>query len=86
MLNSVIKNNADIDNEDSNGWTVLHHSCYNGDYKSTQLLIKNKANVYKMTNKKYLAIHLATMNDHAEIIELLVESDVRKDNQLNVNR
>jgi len=35
MLNSVIKNNADIDNEDSNGWTVLHHSCYNGDYKST---------------------------------------------------
>lgn len=85
MLSQVIKNNADIDIQDSNGWTVLHHSCYNGDYKSTQVLITNKANLYKRTNKKYLPIHLATINDHAQIIELLVESDVRKDNQLNVN-
>lgn len=34
VLKAIIENKADVDNMDSNGWTALHHSAYNGDFES----------------------------------------------------
>ena len=34
MLESIFKQNADVDVIDSNGWTALHHASHNGDLQS----------------------------------------------------
>jgi len=60
---------------DSNGWTALHHAAYNGDFESVQTLIeKGRANVNAYSNQQKTALHFAALNNHPDIIELLIAS------------
>jgi len=63
MLNQIINNNIDINATDSNGWTALHHVVSQGNYEACQILIRNNADYFKPTNKKYLPIHLAAIHN-----------------------
>lgn len=39
MLRNIIGSNADVNNQDSNGWTALHLACYTGDLISAEILV-----------------------------------------------
>ena len=66
--------NANVNNIDANGWSALHHACYIGDRDSAATLIKYGANVSAYSNQKRMPIHLAALNNHVELIKLLLEN------------
>lgn len=65
--------NANVNNIDSNGWSALHHAAYIGDLESARTLIKADAKINAFSNQNRTPLHLAALNDHVELIELLLE-------------
>ena len=64
-----------MDNMDSNGWTALHHAAHNGDFESAQILIKDgNATVNAYSNQQRTPLHLAALNNHKQIIQLLLSN------------
>lgn len=63
---------GDVNNIDSNGWTPLHHACYIGNLISAQFLIENGSKVSAYSNKNRTPLHMAAMNNHVEIIKILL--------------
>ena len=57
---------------DSNGWTALHHACETGDKTIVKILLENEADLFKFSNKGYFPIHIAALNNHYEIIQILL--------------
>jgi ankyrin repeat protein len=71
----LILSGADINEQDTNGWTVLHHACEKGMKEILVEIFKiwedgktKRIAINKMTNKNYHILHLAAMNNHPEII------------------
>lgn len=77
----LILSGADINEQDTNGWTVLHHACERGLVEVIQEIFKlwsegktKKVLLNKLTNKNYHILHLAAMNNHPKTIEFLLTS------------
>lgn len=66
--------NANLNTLDSNGWTALHHSSYNGDVDSARTLLANGANVGAYSNLGKSALHFAAMRNHTDVIRLLIQN------------
>jgi hypothetical protein len=68
-VNMLLKSGANINEQDTNGWTVLHHACAMGNRTIVEKLVKerekNKLNINIFTNKRYHALHLAAMRNHS---------------------
>lgn len=68
-MKTLIKSGADVNTQDTNGWTVLHHAASLGLKDVVTELIDNsehsKLDVNKVTNKRYHALHIAAMENHA---------------------
>ena len=71
MLDTVFKQEPDVNVTDSNGWTPLHHACQYGDLESVRSLLDRGGNIHAFSNKGYYPLHIAAMNNHPEVIELL---------------
>ena len=71
-LRAILKHEPEIDLIDNNGWTALHHAAYNGDIDSATELCNSKANVNAYSNSFKTPLHFAALNNHPEIINLLV--------------
>ena len=72
-LNAILENRAKPNTLDSNGWTALHHACYEGDRVSADILIKNDADVNSFSNLGKTPLHMAAMRNHTNCIELLLQ-------------
>ena len=80
MLRHVLSTaDLDIDIQDSNGWTALHHACQYGDIEIVKIIVKSGANINKFSNTGYYPIHIAALNDNDDIIEYLVK-DLKDEN------
>ena len=74
-LHTIIDSKANMDNMDSNGWTALHHAAFNGDLASALILINDgNASVNAYSNQQRTPLHLAALNDHQPVIELLLKN------------
>jgi ankyrin repeat protein len=72
-LHTIIDSKANLNNMDSNGWTALHHACYNGDLESaTILILDGHANVNSYSNQARTPLHFAALNNHKTCIQLLL--------------
>lgn len=61
MIDILIKNGADVDAVDQNGWTPLFYAVANsGDEKIIEQLVKNNANINRKDNNETANIHSAT--------------------------
>lgn len=82
-VNMLLKSGANINEQDTNGWTVLHHASAMGNRTIVEKLVKerekNKLNINIFTNKRYHALHLAAMRNHSEIIEVLLTGEAKVD-------
>lgn len=79
-----------MNEQDTNGWTVLHHACEKGMKEIIVEIFKiweegktKRISVNKLTNKNYHILHLAAMNNHPGIIEYLLTSPTA--NKLDIN-
>jgi ankyrin repeat protein len=63
---------ADVNNIDANGWTPLHHACYQGDLDSASYLIESGSKVNAFSNQNRTPMHLAAMNNHTDLVKVLL--------------
>ena len=64
--------NANVNTIDSNGWSALHHAAYIGDLDSAITLIEANTLVNAFSNQNRTPLHLAAMNNHVDLIRLLI--------------
>ena len=88
LLNWLIKNNANINHQDENGYSALHFVAQEKKAKSTELLLNQNAETE--LKDKYLNTPLwtAVMNakENLSIVELLLKNNANLDNQNSANR
>eukprot|EP00931_Biecheleriopsis_adriatica_P087093 TRINITY_DN61612_c0_g1_i1.p1 TRINITY_DN61612_c0_g1~~TRINITY_DN61612_c0_g1_i1.p1 ORF type:complete len:926 (+),score=200.18 TRINITY_DN61612_c0_g1_i1:27-2780(+) len=46
IIKLLARNGADVDTTDTDGWTALHHACFNGNSKCVQELIRLNASLF----------------------------------------
>jgi ankyrin repeat protein len=73
FLKTVVRCGADIDSTDSDGWTALHYACKLGHPEPVITLLNNGASHQIFSNHGYYPIHVAAIENHIAIIDILVK-------------
>ena len=76
LLDMLLDAGVDIDQTDSKGWTPLHHCASLGYHGLACRLVERGASVCPITiGDNTTPLHLASMNGHANIVELMLGKD-----------
>ncbi|CAL1527425.1 unnamed protein product, partial [Lymnaea stagnalis] len=79
IVELLIKNQANVNEKTTLGYTALYVASQNGHKDIVKFLIKNQANVNEKTKTGSTALYIASQNGHKDIVEFLIK------NQANVN-
>jgi ankyrin repeat protein len=71
--------NADLDSEDSLGWTALHRAAENGHVGIVRLLLEKGCNPNVSARFGGTLLHRAAKNGHLEVAQLLIHHKVKLD-------
>ncbi|GFW99754.1 e3 ubiquitin-protein ligase MIB1 [Trichonephila clavipes] len=88
MLTLLLDNGADICLTNNNGFNALHHAALRGNPSAMRILLSKLPRAWVVDEKKddgYTALHLAALNNHVEVAELLVQLGRANMNHQNVN-
>jgi len=75
MLALLLDHSADIMLTNNNGFNALHHAALRGNPSAMRVLLSKLPRPWIVDEKKddgYTALHLASLNNHVEVAELLV--------------
>ncbi|KAF5491319.1 Ankyrin-3 [Colletotrichum fructicola] len=70
---------ADVDLQDTDGWTALHAAIIGEHSDIAELLLEREANVYLMDSDGQTALHLASERGNVSVVKLLLEREVLVD-------
>ena len=65
----LLKEKADLNIQDNNGWTALMVASYNGYHQVVELLLKEKADPNIQHNNGGTALMAASENDHQQVVD-----------------
>lgn len=88
MLTLLLDHNADIMLTNNNGFNALHHAALRGNPSAMWILLLKLPRRWIVDEKKddgYTALHLAALNNHVEVAELLVHHGKANMDLQNVN-
>lgn len=88
MLTLLLDHNADIMLTNNNGFNALHHAALRGNPSAMRILLMKLPRPWIVDEKKddgYTALHLAALNNHVEVAELLVHQGQANMDLQNVN-
>lgn len=88
MLSLLLDCGADITLTNNNGFNALHHAALKGNPSAMKILLAKTNRPWIVEEKKddgYTALHLAALNNHVEIAELLVHMGKANMDRQNVN-
>uniref|UniRef100_A0A1B0GCN7 RING-type E3 ubiquitin transferase n=1 Tax=Glossina morsitans morsitans TaxID=37546 RepID=A0A1B0GCN7_GLOMM len=88
MLSLLLDYGADITLTNNNGFNALHHAALKGNPSAMKILLTKTNRPWIVEEKKddgYTALHLAALNNHVEIAELLVHMGKANMDRQNVN-
>jgi hypothetical protein len=71
---SLITKGADINTQNTLGWTPLHSAIWNNKVNIVEMLVENKADINKENNKGETPLYFAAEKGNKRIVELLVNS------------
>jgi len=77
MLGLLLDQSADIMLTNNNGFNALHHAALRGNPSAMRVLLTKLPRPWIVDEKKddgYTALHLASLNNHVEVAELLVHT------------
>ncbi|VDD91344.1 unnamed protein product [Enterobius vermicularis] len=74
VVKYLIKKGADINVENSDGWTPLMMASYNGCLAVAKVLVEKHADISKVNKKLETAVHIAAKSGKISIVRLLIES------------
>jgi len=69
----LLKNGANPNYRDKDGWTPLHYAAYRGRVDVAELLIKHGAEINAKDNDGATPLHLAAQKGHVDVAELLIK-------------
>lgn len=88
MLSLLLDFGADITLTNNNGFNALHHCALKGNPSAMKILLSKTNRPWIVEEKKddgYTALHLACLNNHVEIADLLVHMGKANMDKQNVN-
>ncbi|GAB0098858.1 E3 ubiquitin-protein ligase mind-bomb [Sergentomyia squamirostris] len=88
MLSLLLDFGADITLTNNNGFNALHHAALKGNPSAMKILLAKTNRPWIVEEKKddgYTALHLAALNNHGEIADLLVHMGKANMDKQNVN-
>lgn len=88
MLQLLLEHNADVMLTNNNGFNALHHAALRGNPSAMWILLLKLPRGWIVDEKKddgYTALHLAALNNHVEVAELLVHHGKADMDLQNVN-
>lgn len=88
MLSQLLDYGADITLTNNNGFNALHHAALKGNPSAMKILLAKSNRPWIVEEKKddgYTALHLAALNNHVEIADLLVHMGNANMDKQNVN-
>lgn len=74
IVQTLLRNNADINLCSEDGTSPLHIACVNGHDSTVQLLLIHEAIINLCDEKGASPLHMACQNGHASIVQLLLEN------------
>ncbi|CAF0983219.1 unnamed protein product [Adineta ricciae] len=72
ILSLIAQYNGDLNIEDKDGWTPLHHAVRNNALKSIEFLLDNGVDDSRLTKQNEAAIHLAVLHNQLKALEFLL--------------
>ncbi|KAJ0181928.1 hypothetical protein K1T71_002650 [Dendrolimus kikuchii] len=84
MLTLLLDHCADMTLTNNNGFNALHHAALRGNPSAMKIMLGKLPRPWIVDDAKddgYTALHLAALNNHAEVAELLVRGGARPDLQ-----
>lgn len=84
MLTLLLEHGADMTLTNNNGFNALHHAALRGNPSAMKIMLGKLPRSWIVDDAKddgYTALHLAALNNHAEVAELLVRAGARPDLQ-----
>ena len=75
VVKLLIKENADVNVQDEDGWTALLLASLNGHTQVVELLIKENADVNIQKKNGVTALMLASVYGHTQVVELLIKEN-----------
>ncbi|XP_059159077.1 E3 ubiquitin-protein ligase MIB1-like isoform X2 [Physella acuta] len=88
MIALLLEHAADITITNNNGFNALHHAALRGNPSAMRILLTKLPRPWIVDEKKddgYTALHLASLNNHVEVAELLVHQGKANMDIQNVN-
>ncbi|XP_013418712.1 E3 ubiquitin-protein ligase MIB1-like isoform X2 [Lingula anatina] len=88
MISLLLEYGADITLTNNNGFNALHHAALRGNPSAMRILLAKLPRPWIVDEKKddgYTALHLAALNNHVEVAELLVHQGKANLDIQNVN-
>lgn len=88
MLTILLDHGADITLTNNNGFNALHHAALRGNPSAMRTLLSKLPRPWIVDEKKddgYTALHLAALNNHVEVAELLIHQGHANTDLQNVN-
>ncbi|XP_011485323.1 E3 ubiquitin-protein ligase MIB1 isoform X1 [Oryzias latipes] len=89
MLSVLLEAGADVTITNNNGFNALHHAALRGNPSAMRVLLSKLPRPWIVDEKKddgYTALHLAALNNHVEVAELLVHQGNASLDIQNVNQ
>ncbi|XP_065199147.1 E3 ubiquitin-protein ligase mib1-like [Sycon ciliatum] len=89
LVQILLEAGADVTLTNKNGFNCLHHTALRGNASAMRLILGKISNRLWLVNEKkddgYTALHLASLNNHTEVAELLVEQGKAQKDVQNIN-
>ncbi|CAG0882641.1 unnamed protein product [Cyprideis torosa] len=88
MLDLLLEAGADITINNNHGFNVLHHAALRGNPSAMRVLLMKAPRPWIVDERKddgYTALHLAALNNHVEVAELLIQVGKADMNVQNIN-
>jgi len=73
---SLLREGADVNAENRDGWTLMDLAAGRGDVKMARLLLDSGANVYARNSEDRTALDVAVVAQQAPVVELLLQKGI----------
>jgi ankyrin repeat protein len=72
-VENCVKKDVIVNLKDTDGRTSLHHAVDNGNIDIVNILLRNGADVTRVTNEGNTPLHIATYQGHGKVVEVLLQ-------------
>lgn len=88
IMKLLLRSGADVTLANNNGFNALHHGALRGNPQAVRVLLENLPHRWRVDDQKddgYTPLHLAALNNHLQVAQLLIELGGARVDLQNIN-